>query len=199
MEIILLLLALGILLGTLAFVIINRRGTDVLEPGTPPPIADLAEELERPPIAEVEDGDVGAPVDIVIEKPTFRNRLSRARGAISGYMGSVLSRSGITQETWDELEEALIRADVGVQPTTELLDQVKATRSPSRGSPSPIELLEVLKAELKGRLAGADRSLSLDAATAPNVWLFVGVNGVGKTTTIGKIGEAADRRRATRS
>jgi fused signal recognition particle receptor len=103
-------------------------------------------------------------------------------------MGSVLSRSAITKETWDELEEALIRADVGVQPTTDLLDHVKA-QVEAQGVTEPDQLLDLLKAELKGRLANADRSLSLDAGSAPNVWLFVGVNGVGKTTTIGKIGK----------
>ncbi len=56
-----------------------------------------------------------------------------------------------------------------------------------RGSTDAAELLEVLKARLKDRLAGADRSLSLQPDTT-NVWLFVGVNGVGKTTTIGKVG-----------
>ncbi len=188
MEIILLLLALGILLGTLAFVIINRRGTDVLEPGARPPIADLAEELERPPTDEADVDDVGAPVDIVIEKPTFRNRLSRARGAFSGYLGSVLSRAAIDDDAWSELEEALIRADVGVATTAQLLDHVKATVA-EQGITEPSELVEVLKAQIKTDLGAGDRSLTVEAG-GPNVWLFVGVNGVGKTTTIGKVAQA---------
>ena len=50
------------------------------------------------------------------------------------------------------------------------------------------ELVEALKVEMKARLAGADRTLRLDEGRT-NVWLFVGVNGVGKTTTIGKLGK----------
>ena len=59
-------------------------------------------------------------------KPAFRDRLAKARGAFAGAIGSVLSRSNIDDETWDDLEEALLRADVGVGLTTDLLDSVRA-------------------------------------------------------------------------
>ena len=155
----------------------SRGGTATLEapPEEAPPVLD---EAEPEPEGEV----------AVLERPSLRDRLGKARGTISGYLGSVLSRSGITQETWDELEEALIRADVGVQATTELLDQVKEQVADQDIS-EPEQLLEVLKQDLKARLAEGDRTLSLDPSSAPNVWLFVGVNGVGKTTTLGKIGK----------
>jgi fused signal recognition particle receptor len=97
----------------------------------------------------------------------------------------VLSRSSIDEESWDDLEEALLRADVGVGPTTALLDAVR-TRVKDEGITDPATLLEALKAEMKTRLAG-DRTLRFEPGQ-PNVWLFVGVNGVGKTTTIGKLG-----------
>ncbi len=103
-------------------------------------------------------------------------------------MGSVLSRGKIDQETWDELEEALIRADVGVQATTDLLDALRA-KVAADGLTEGEQLLDALKVELKSRLSGFDRELHF-AAEAPSVWLFVGVNGVGKTTTIGKLGKA---------
>jgi fused signal recognition particle receptor len=90
-------------------------------------------------------------------------------------------------EPWDELEEALIRADVGMEPTIELLDALRA-RVKAEGLTESSELLDALKDELKSRLAGYDRTLHL-ADVAPSVWLFVGVNGVGKTTTIGKLGK----------
>ena len=61
-------------------------------------------------------------------RPRFRDRLAKARGAVAGYLGSVLSRSDIDDETWDELEEALIRADVGVALTSELLDDLRDRR-----------------------------------------------------------------------
>jgi fused signal recognition particle receptor len=118
--------------------------------------------------------------------PRFRDRLGRARSTFSGFLGSIRSRSGITGETWDELEEAMIRADVGVRTTTALLEELRKVVG-ERGITEPDQLLAELKAELKARLAVGDRSLVFEPGR-PNVWLFVGVNGVGKTTSIGKIG-----------
>jgi fused signal recognition particle receptor len=98
----------------------------------------------------------------------------------------VRGRSGITDETWDELEEALLRADVGIGVTTDLLDGLRS-QVKSKEITTPDQLIEALRAEMKGRLAGSDRGLRFDGDAAPNVWLFVGVNGVGKTTSIGKV------------
>jgi fused signal recognition particle receptor len=122
-----------------------------------------------------------------VVKPTFRDRLTKARSTFSGYLGSLLSRSDITQETWDELEEALIRADVGVGLTTRLLDELRTTVK-SEGITEPQALVDALKAQLTAELDEGDRSLKLEPG-GPNVWLFVGVNGVGKTTSIGKVGK----------
>jgi fused signal recognition particle receptor len=97
------------------------------------------------------------------------------------------ARTKIDQESWDDLEEALIRADVGIGPTTELLDALRE-QVRVQGLKDGAQLLEALKAELKTRLTGFDLDLHF-ADTAPSVWLFVGVNGVGKTTTIGKLGK----------
>src|SRR5947208_15276436 len=66
-------------------------------------------------------------------KPRFRDRLGKARSLLSGYVGSVLSRSTIDDETWDELEEALVRADVGVAGTTALLNDLRS-RGRSEGT-----------------------------------------------------------------
>jgi fused signal recognition particle receptor len=141
-------------------------------------------------LATAEPAAPAAPV-----KPRFRDRLGKARTLFSGYVGSILSRPKIDDQTWDELEEALIRADVGIEPTTELLDRLRATVK-AEGITDSAELLDVLKAQLKERLSGYDLELHL-AEQAPSVWLFVGVNGVGKTTTIGKLGkrESADGRK----
>ena len=119
-------------------------------------------------------------------RPRFRDRLGKARALLSGYLGSIRSRSAIDEETWDELEEALVRADVGMGTTTTLLDDLRS-RVKAEAIASPDELVEALKTDLKKSLTVADRSLRFDPGT-PNVWLFVGVNGVGKTTTIGKVG-----------
>jgi fused signal recognition particle receptor len=121
----------------------------------------------------------------------FRDRLGKARALFSGF----LSRTELDADTWDDLEEALIRADVGVALTTSLLDELRRQVS-AEGIKTPAELVEALKANLKKALASADRGLRLDPGEV-NVWLFVGVNGVGKTTTIGKVGyrEAAAGRK----
>src|SRR5438270_5981344 len=118
-------------------------------------------------------------------KPRFRDRLGKARSLFAGYVGSVLSRSTIDDETWDELEEALVRADVGVAATTALLDDLRS-RVKSEGITSPQELVDALKDDLKESLAPGVGGLRYELG-GPNVWLFVGVNGVGKTTTIGKV------------
>ena len=165
-------------------------GTAVLDrtppAGTAIPTDELTPELQ----AEIEDAlvgaDVGAAEDEIIVRPRFRDRLGKARGLLGGYFGSVLGRSAIDQVTWDHLEEALIRADVGIGTTTALLDELKI-QVKSEGIKDSTELLEALKADLKKKLVSADRSLHFEPGR-PNVWLFVGVNGVGKTTTIGKIG-----------
>jgi len=109
------------------------------------------------------------------------------RGLFSGAVSSL--RAGrIDQETWDSLEEALIRADVGVSTTTALLDDLRAkveTKQLRGGD----DLLEALGNSIRELLhTGGTRALHFDGRTgSPDVWLFVGVNGVGKTTTIGKL------------
>ncbi len=207
MELLLIALLVLVVGGGLAYVTLRRGGETTLEP--PPSIPLPGPEPTAP--ADVEVGE--APAEVLVEptptpeplptepapepepepepavvvKPTFRDRLGKARSTISGYVGSVLSREKIDGETWDELEEALIRADVGVATTTDILDRLRATVDGEKIT-EPAVLLEALKAQLKADLAPGDRTLRFEPG-APNVWLFVGVNGVGKTTTIGKVGK----------
>jgi fused signal recognition particle receptor len=153
-------------------------GTTVAEPtdaGT-----DLAPSPEL--VEEIEEALAPAPP----RKRTVFERLSRARSTFAGYVGSIVGRTKIDDDTWDDLEEALIRADVGVGTATELLDDVRA-RVKAEAIETGDLLVEAVKTEMKQRLAVADRSLRFDEGTT-NVWLFVGVNGVGKTTTVGKVG-----------
>lgn len=136
--------------------------------------------------------------------PRLRDRLGKARTLFSGYVGGVRARGRIDQETWEELEEALIRADVGVAATTAVLDDLRA--AVSAGSIADADalldglrglLVEMLEATASaGAHDGADpRALAMaDDPDATTVWLFVGVNGVGKTTTVGKV---ARRERAS--
>ena len=127
-----------------------------------------------------------APVEVAAA-PSFRDRLGKARSALAGALGSIRSRSVMDHETWNELEEALIRADVGVGTTSDLLEAARAQVEAGEIE-SPDQVIDVVKKELVGRLGGHDLSLATTAADgATPVWLFVGVNGVGKTTTIGKL------------
>jgi fused signal recognition particle receptor len=116
--------------------------------------------------------------------PRLEERLGRTRGQLSKFLGALRSRSKVDSDTWDELEEALISADVGVSTTDELLSVLRAQVEDGTIEGGD-QLLDALKAEMKQRLIG-ERELTM-AAAAPSVWLFVGVNGVGKTTTIGKL------------
>jgi fused signal recognition particle receptor len=148
------------------------------------------DELEREALeAEPEFADEAEPeLEELPERPRFRDRLGRARSVFKSAVG-IRGSAGITQTTWDDLEESLLLSDLGVHRVDELLTDLKG-RVKSEKIKGPDELLDALKAELKGRLQGSDRTLHLvpGDAGSPNVWLFVGVNGVGKTTTIGKVG-----------
>ncbi|MBV9411394.1 MAG: signal recognition particle-docking protein FtsY [Acidimicrobiia bacterium] len=159
-----------------------RPSTPVLTPEEAAAEADAVLEEAEAILEEAEAVEEVAPPPV---KPRFRDRLGKARSLFAGYVGSVLSRSTIDDETWDELEEALVRADVGVTATTALLDDLRE-RVRAEGITTPQELVQALKDDLKKSLAPADRGLRFEPGD-PNVWLFVGVNGVGKTTTIGKV------------
>jgi fused signal recognition particle receptor len=136
--------------------------------------------------AEQADADAKAAEAAEDERPNFLERLSKARSTFSGFLGSVLSRSQIDDESWNELEEALIRADVGIGPSQKLLEAVRVTVK-EQGLTTSEELVTAVKDQMKADLAGP---VTLSRAeTAPTIWLFVGVNGVGKTTTIGKLGK----------
>jgi fused signal recognition particle receptor len=146
-----------------------------LEAPSPPPVA-VEPEPEAPP--EVAPAEVGP--------PDLRERMGKTRGVFSGYVRSLRARGSVDESTWDDLEEALLRADVGIKTTTSLIEDLRA-RVRSGDLKGPDAVLEGLKQDLRTTLESAgDTSLNFDEGTT-NVWLFVGVNGVGKTTTIGKV------------
>jgi fused signal recognition particle receptor len=187
MEIVILLVIVAlVIVGGVAFVGLRSRGRTDLEPPPPSSVDD------RPAAGVLTDDRAGGtavappPVETAPApvRPRLRDRLTKARGTFSGYLGSIRSRS-VDAETWDELEEALIRADVGVGVTQTILDELRATAK-DESITEPDVLLDRLKSQLKTLLAAGDRQLRHEAGS-PDVWLFVGVNGVGKTTTIGKI------------
>ena len=164
---------------------VAARGRRELGAPTPKPEVTAGTAAPEAPAEVAEAAAVEAPSAPVEAPSRWRDRLTKARGALSGTIGGLLSREAIDTETWDDLEAGLLQADVGVPTTMALLDRLK-DQVKAEGLTEPDQLVEALKADLKEQLGGADRSLRYDEGL-PNVWLFVGVNGVGKTTTIGKL------------
>jgi fused signal recognition particle receptor len=169
-------------------------GTDLLErpprDGTTPVPAD--EELAAPHVEPVVVPDT--PAELVEELPLaerFRRRLTRTRNVLGVSVADLFGR-GITDEAWDGLEEALITADVGVTATLEIVEELKR-RSREEGVTTADGVLELLKQELRAALGTADRSLGRATDVGPTVWLVTGVNGTGKTTTIGKLAAVESR------
>lgn len=112
--------------------------------------------------------------------------LAASKAGFSRVLGAIRARGGVDDQAWSELEETLLRADVGVAVTDDVLAAVRR-RMEGQKSRSAADLVTALRDEMVARLSGSARDLRFDPDRRPNVWLFVGVNGVGKTTSIGKI------------
>jgi fused signal recognition particle receptor len=157
-------------------------GDDAGQP--PQPGRDVAD-VELPP----DDRGVATVTDEVIApRRRFRERLGRSRAALSRGLSGLLARGADDDEAWEELEEALLSADVGVATATELVERLR-TRARAERASGPA-LRELLRAELRDAVGTADRSLALDLLDEhqrPGIVLVVGVNGTGKTTTVGKL------------
>ena len=174
--------------------VVLRSRRNRTRPVTSPVIETVAEEAPRAVVAT----DVAVDEAIVVPEvvavpevtvaPSVREKAGRTRSLFASAFQSIRGR-GIDSATWDELEETLLLADIGIGLATRLLDPLRA--AVKDGSlRSPDEVIVALRDGMTAQLATSDRSLHLDAVGSPNVWLFVGVNGVGKTTTIGKIATA---------
>jgi fused signal recognition particle receptor len=145
------------------------------------------------PVVVEEPPEPTAP-EIELPEPTagrlvrLRSRLSRSQNALGKGLLSLLSREHLDEDTWEEIEETLLTADVGVKPTQELVERLR-TRVRVLGTRTPAELRALLREELL-TLVGPDndRTLRTDSHEGrPAVVLVVGVNGTGKTTTTGKL------------
>jgi fused signal recognition particle receptor len=188
-------IVLAVALGGIALSRSRRRAGGATQappapPTRPPPQAPRATRAEPAavPVRAPPDEPVAEPVvEAPGAPPSYKSRLGGVRGLFSGAVAAL--RSGrIDETTWDSLEEALIRADVGVTTTNVLLDDLRA-KVLSREINGGDDLLEALGASIRQLLESVgSRSLRFDGREGhPDVWLFVGVNGVGKTTTIGKL------------
>jgi fused signal recognition particle receptor len=141
-----------------------------------------------PPPAELPTAELEVPEPTAGRMQRLRARLARSQTSLGKGLLSVLSRDKLDDEAWDEVEEALLTADVGVKSTTEIVDRLR-TRTQVLGTRSQGELRALLADELVAALRPElDRSLHIGPRSGgPAVVLVVGVNGTGKTTTCGKL------------
>ncbi len=118
----------------------------------------------------------------------LRARLARSQSSVGSALLSLLSRDRLDDDTWDEIEEVLITADVGVAPARAMVEELR-TKVRVLGSRGASEVRELLRTELIHQLGeDLDRSLATKPHGGnPAVVLMVGVNGTGKTTTCGKL------------
>jgi fused signal recognition particle receptor len=115
----------------------------------------------------------------------LKEGLSRSTAGLSDSLGGIFTRRKLDAETVRELEDALIRADLGTALASRLAGAVAKGRYDKEISES--ELREVLAGEITAVLKRSEKPLAIDRAKKPFVVLVAGVNGTGKTTTIGKI------------
>jgi fused signal recognition particle receptor len=146
------------------------------------------ETVEIPP-AEPEPGLVfDTPLPSAGRLVRLRSRLARSQSSLGRGLLTVLAREKLTEDDWEEVEETLLAADIGIAATTQIVDRLR-TQSMVLATASGTELRELLVDQLTAVLGpDLDRTLGTDRREGrPGVVLVVGVNGAGKTTTVGKI------------
>ena len=163
---------------------IEAAEAEIVEPETAPPLEETA--LIEP---EAPEREIESPEKAASRLARLRRKLASSNNALARALADLLSSDRIDDETWDDFETTLITSDLGVGPTGEL---VTALRQELRidGIADPAQAKDLLRGELiKLVNPDLDRSLNLDhPAGQPAVVLVVGVNGTGKTTTVGKLG-----------
>jgi fused signal recognition particle receptor len=163
-----------------------------------PRVGDDAETPRDTATRTVEDADLpsgATEFSLVVETPEstasrlvrLRQRLARSQGPLGRALLALLSRDVVDEDTWEEIEDTLITADVGVLPAQDLVARLR-TRVKVEGS-SSASVTDILRQELVTLVdPSLDRSLDVDRRDGrPAVVLVVGVNGTGKTTTVGKL------------
>jgi fused signal recognition particle receptor len=153
------------------------------DPGQPPQPVREVSDVDLPG----EDGGVATVTEEVIApRRRFRDRLGRSRAAFGRGLSGLLARGADDEQAWEELEEALLAADVGVATSTELVERLRSRARAERAAGA--ELRRLLRELLLEAVGTPDRSLDLDLLPeGPAIVLVVGVNGTGKTTTVGKL------------
>ncbi len=185
-----------------------RPGGKAAPPVEPPAPAPLPEEKEPRPAGAGEESEGAATTtvppppapavkpapEIEVPPPSagrmvrLRSRLARSQSALGRGLLELLSRDRLDDEVWDEIEESLISADVGVAPTQAMVEELR-TKVKVLGSRTPAEVRGLLREQLLAQVnPDLDRGLRIAKhGERPAVVLVVGVNGTGKTTTTGKL------------
>nr|WP_298124641.1 signal recognition particle-docking protein FtsY [uncultured Pseudoxanthomonas sp.] len=179
-----------------------RAPSEMLPTDTPPAAASVADEAvpktDEPnddagalsePAAAAPRADEPEPADAApaapAGKPGWRDRLRRTSAAL-GLAGLFTRNPRLDDDLLDEIETALLTADVGVPATTAIIDDLRK-RMKEREFADAQALLKALRSDLIALITPVARPLVIDASRKPFVVLTIGVNGVGKTTTIGKL------------
>ena len=151
------------------------------------------EESDLPPASSAEPDSVAQEEESVAEEASpktafdlFFKGLSKTRGALGESLGAVFGRGAVDEELFTALEEALISSDVGVKTSMRLIERLRE-RSKKEGLRDGEALQAALAEEIKALFAVHDSALKSGPEGEPYVLLIVGVNGSGKTTTIGKL------------
>ena len=123
----------------------------------------------------------------------LKTGLTKTReGMVQKIREVIRRRPEIDEETLEEIEEILIEADIGVEPTLRIIDQLRERFETGEPVENP-EIQEFLEEEIRKILLPSDTAPSIAITTKPHIILVVGVNGVGKTTTIGKMAHKLSR------
>jgi fused signal recognition particle receptor len=163
-----------------------RSGTDVIAPPAPADAGGGAVAAPEAP-AEPEAPAYEKPEGTASRLVRLRQRLAGSQGTLGRGLLALLSRDRLDEDTWEDIEDTLLTADLGVAPTQQLVEGLR-TRLRVEGNESG-DPRSVLRDELIKLVdPSMDRRLQISGADGkPGVVLVVGVNGAGKTTTVGKI------------
>ncbi|WP_071128599.1 signal recognition particle-docking protein FtsY [Varibaculum massiliense] len=153
--------------------------------------SEASSEEEAQPVAPEQESSQGAletPEPAQGRMQRLRSRLAKS-GSFGKMLLGVLGRGDLSAEDWEEIEDTLLLADLGVAATDELMEELR-TQAKVLGTSDPVKIREILRTKLIELVnPDLDRSLHLEQAdgSKPGIVLAVGVNGTGKTTTVGKI------------
>ena len=116
----------------------------------------------------------------------LKESLSKTRSNVFGKIGSMVRGRKIDDDLLDDIEEIMLKADVGVAATEKIIDNLRERAAADKVSDGD-SVIVLLKEQISGILGANRRGLDLNGGPKPVVWLIAGVNGTGKTTTVGKL------------